>query len=438
MKANEIPNRVHFVGICGAGQSALALHLARTGHIVDGSDVQSGTVAARLASCGITVNVGHDEKYVQGAELVVRSSAVAESNPEVAYAVKKGIPVVLREQLLGAVVNDFRTRIAISGTHGKTTTTAWVHHVLTRCGVEHAAFIGGEYSGSNYYYGTDIVVCEACEYNKSFLNIAPNVAVCLNAEFDHPDCYADKAAVLAAFGEFVSLAKQHVAVLPVSLAYMAQGKAVLFGEGGDVEAKNVSVCCGKPSFDLVVRGQKVARCRLAVHGRHNVDNALAVVAVACALDLPLLSVATALGTFGGVQRRWTEYDGKCKVVVDYAHHPTEIKATVDTARSMFNNTVCVFQPHTFSRTKTLFVQFAECFCGVTVVYLPVFAAREKPLSGVNSQALASYARSIGVDAYYADNFAQAAALAKKLAHGGAVLLLGAGDVADMLPLLVDE
>ena len=163
------------------------------------------------------------------------------------------------------------------------------------------------------------------------------------------------------------------------------------------------------------------------------DNALAVAAVALALDLPMLQVAAALCTFCGVERRWTERDGICRVVTDYAHHPTEIAAAVATAKSMAKHTVCVFQPHTFSRTKAFMVQFAECFSGVSVVYLPVFAARESPIDGVDSVALCRIARSLGIDAYYAADFAEAAATATKLvaSRRDILLLLGAGNVCDM-------
>lgn len=433
MKINEIPDRVHFVGVGGVGQSSLALHLVGTGRKVSGSDRQASNVTDKLRQSGVCVHIGHDAANVGNAQLVVRTSAVGCDNVEVEQAIRQGVPVVLREELLGAIVNDFNIRIAISGTHGKTTTTAWVHYMLQRCGVDHAAFIGGMYGGSNYFCGRNVVVCEACEYNKSFMNLRPSIAVCLNAEFDHPDCYRDKQAAMDGFADFVALAGGGVAVLPVSLAPFAVGQAVLFGSGGDVSAENVTLRCGKPSFDLVVRGKKVARVKLRIPGAHNVDNALAVAAVALALDLPMLQVAAALCTFCGVERRWTERDGICRVVTDYAHHPTEIAAAVATAKSMAKHTVCVFQPHTFSRTKAFMIQFAECFSGVSVVYLPVFAARESPIDGVDSVALCRIARSLGIDAYCAADFAEAAATATKLVTSSRdiLLLLGAGNVCDM-------
>lgn len=437
MKFSEIPSRVHFVGIGGVGQSALAKHLLRIGRVVSGSDRENSPALSVLQKLGAKVYVGHDVANVGSAELVVRTSAVGTDNVEVAYAQHHGIPVVLREQLLGAIVNDFCIRIAISGTHGKTTTTAMLHHIAERCGVSHVAFIGGEYEGSNYYGGENTVIVEACEYNRSFFELRPTVAVCLNVEYDHPDCYADYDDTCNAFAQFVASARDGVAVLPVELAYLAQGKCVTFGKTGDVYAENVALHDGKPHFDLYVGGKYVAHVEMAVVGLCNVTDALCTMAVAYSQGYPLLQAAQSLCTFGGVYRRWTEHFGICRIVADYAHHPTEIRSSVETALSLSKHVVCVFQPHTFSRTKAFWQQFADCFRGATVVYLPIFAAREKPIDGVNSNALATLARQCGVDAYYADSFAEARSivLAKVTSATDTVLVLGAGNVVDFARLL---
>ena len=433
MNISEIPERIHFVGIGGIGQSALAQHLLRIGRSVSGSDRVDGNMLAKLRAAGAKVYVGHDAANVKEAQLVVRTSAVTEDNVEVAEALRRGIPVALREELLGAIVNDFPIRVCVSGTHGKTTTTAMVSHVLRSVGVSHAAFIGGEYLGDNYLYGNDIVVCEACEYNRSFLQLRPTIAVCLNAEFDHPDCYADSKQSQAAFRQFVSLAKEGVAVLPTSLSEFALGRAVLVGENGNVFADNVSLQNGHPSFELISDGKYVARCGLRVVGMHNVYNALCAVAVCKCLGVSLSAAAKSLGTFCGVDRRWTEYPSvRCRVVVDYAHHPTEIRASLATAQSMCKNTVCVFQPHTFSRTKAFMRQFAECFCGTSVVYLPIYSAREQPVDGVTSKRLCALAKTTGIDAYSADNFEEAYSIVTKLLCDPTdiLLILGAGDVVN--------
>ncbi len=433
MNISEIPERVHFVGIGGVGQSALAQHLLQTGHKVSGSDRTDSEMLAKLRGLGAKVFVGHKATNVDNAELVVRTSAVMTDNVEIVEARRRGVHVVLREELLGAIVNNFPIRVCISGTHGKTTTTAMVSHVLRSVGMSHTAFIGGEYLGGNYLHGDNIVVCEACEYNRSFLQLQPTVAVCLNAEFDHPDCYADEQQTLTAFKQFVGSAHDGVAVLPTGLSGLCTSKSVLFGDCGDVVADNVVLQGGYPSFNLVVDGKFVAHCKLRVAGMHNVHNALCTFAVCKCLGVSLISATQALCTFRGVDRRWTEYpSARCRVVVDYAHHPTEIRASLATAQSMCKNTVCVFQPHTFSRTKAFMRQFAECFKGAAVVYLPIYPAREPPIQGVTSQALCNLAKEYGVEAYYAEDFAGAQTTVSKLLRDPAdiLLILGAGDVVN--------
>ena len=437
MKLSKIPKHVHFVGIGGVGQSALAMHLLKNGYTVSGSDRQNSPILTKLQKAGATVYTGHNAANVGHAGLVVRTSAVGMDNVEVAYAQKHGVSVILREELLGAIVNKFPIRIAISGTHGKTTTTAMIHHIAERCGINHAAFIGGEYEGSNYFHGEETVVAEACEYNRSFLQLKPTVAVCLNVEYDHPDCYNDLLDIKSAFFEFVASAWDGVAVLPVELSFMAQGKVITFGKGGDVYAENVDLRNGKPSFDLYVEGKYITRIDMSVSGLCNVTNAICAVAVAYSQGYPLLQVAQALSTFGGVYRRWTEYFGKCRIVADYAHHPTEIRSSVDTALSMSKHVICVFQPHTYTRTQAFWQRFVECFRGTTVVYLPIFAAREQPIEGVDSLSLANFAVQCGVDARYAADFCEACDFVDKAVTSSedTVLVLGAGDVVDLAYLL---
>jgi len=229
MKFSQIPHRVHFVGIGGVGMSALAQHLHKLGYRVTGSDRQQNDRTDALTALGINVRFGHAAENVRDTQLVVRTSAVHPDNPEIVQAEKEKIPVVLREELLGAVFNSFAVRIAVCGTHGKTTTTAMLHSVLEAAGVSHAAFIGGVFHGSNYFFGKNVVVAEACEYNRSFLNLRPTVTVVLNAEFDHPDCYKNLADVRSAFKRFIgNTEKGGVVILPYSLRKLCKNKR-LFG-----------------------------------------------------------------------------------------------------------------------------------------------------------------------------------------------------------------
>lgn len=422
---------VHFVGIGGIGTSALAEHLLRLGVSVSGSDLQKNSATARLEKQGAKIFVGHSAENVKNAQLVVRTSAVLTDNCEVAFAREAGISVMLREQLLGEIFNAFPVRVAVCGTHGKTTVTAWIHHVLDSCGVPHTAFIGGEYQGHNYFFGENIVVAEACEYNASFLNLRPTVCLCLNAEFDHPDCYSDEKSVHNAFVRLFGQSK-HV-VLPQKLQNLWPQ-----GEVYDCEnfAQSVTMKNGCASFLLSCEGRRFP-VQLSVCGMHNVPNALATFAVAKILGLSDKKTIAALQNFHGVDRRWTEKKCKIPVVCDYAHHPTEILAAVSTAKSVCNGKVfCVFQPHTYSRTKAFKSQFVSCFAGADeVVYLPIFPAREQP-NGTTSLELFQLAQKQGVAARYCENFSDAANyLLQTVSPNDLVVLVGAGDVDKLADLL---
>ena len=433
---DEIPRRVHFVGIGGVGMSGLAQHLHNLGYEVTGSDRTESERTQALTQLGIEVHIGHSADTVANAQLVVRTSAVHDDNVEVQEALRSNVPVVLREQLLGAIFNSFSTRIAVCGTHGKTTVTAMIHEILNQAGVSHTALIGGVYQGNNYFSGCDVVVAEACEFNRSFLNLYPTVCVCLNAEYDHPDCYADKEDVKKAFAEFMRNTSDdgHV-VLPYNLRSLCPFRKRVYYDKG-VAVSNFQLESGKPIFDLTAEDGSVHTVQLGVVGEHNVNNALAAMCVAKLLDVPFSAVESGLSVFCGVDRRWTEHkiDGLCKVVVDYAHHPTELACSVATARSIAKGkVVCVFQPHTYSRTKAFFNEFATCFAEAdAVAYLPIYSAREKPLAGVNSYCLAERARELGLNAHFLFDFNDAKQWIKNtVAQGDVLLILGAGDVCEL-------
>lgn len=424
----SLPQRVYLVGIGGVSMSGIAEHLHLLGHHVCGSDRTPNDYTKRLQSLG--VDVQRESESVAGFDLVVKTSAVKDDHKQIVEAKSLGIPVVLREQVLGGIFDGYPTRIAICGTHGKTTATAMLHHILQSCGVSHTAFIGGSYLGRNYFGGDGIVVAEACEYNASFLHLHPTHTLCLNIEYDHPDCYQSVADVESAFQNLFEQSQR--VVLPQNLQKLAP-RGVFWD---DFAAKNIFATAHRTTFDLLHKQEFVAKVRLPLVGTHNVKNALAVVSLCHELKLPLLAVCHALGSFCGVERRWTEVDYNCKLVYDYAHHPTEIATAVKTAQSITKGkVVCIFQPHTFTRTKAFWEHFARCFGGVTVVYSPIYPARERPIEGVTSQNLTAFAKQIGIDAHYCDTFDQAKHFVESITtKSDTILILGAGDVVNMAKL----
>ena len=438
MKLQEIPKKVHFVGIGGVGMSGLAQHLLRCGYTVSGSDRLANGRTEALEKLGAVVHIGHKTQNIDGCQLLVRTSAVHDDNVEVAEAKRQNIPVILREQLLGAIFNSFNTRVAVCGTHGKTTVTAMLHEILSQAGISHTSFIGGVYDGNNYFFGSDLVIAEACEFNRSFLNLNPTVCVCLNAEHDHPDCYADEEDVHRAFSQFFQQVEEGgCVVLPRDLSKLCSNRRCVYFD--EISASNLTCKEGKQFFDVVLDGKSYP-VELGVVGEHNVYNAKAAMATALLLGVPFQKAAAALKHFRGVDRRWTEkhVDGLCKVVCDYAHHPTEIACAVRTAKSLAKGkVVCVFQPHTYSRTRAFFKEFATCFVQADVVaYLPIYSAREMELEGVTSQHLTLLAQNIGVNAVYMPNFDTATRWARQTATADDILLiLGAGDVVQLADML---
>lgn len=430
MKVQHIPHKVHFVGIGGIGMSSLAQWLLARGYQISGSDRQNSEIVEILRKKGAKIAIGHSADNVTDVQLVVRTSAVSLDNVEVARAVANGIPVMLREELLGIIFNSYATRVAVCGTHGKTTVTAMIHHILKENNIAHTCFLGGLYQGENFSDGGDIVVAEACEYNRSFLHLSPTICCCLNAEYDHPDCFADEESILQAFEQVISSATD-CAILPTKLKHLAKNKVISYNQqygAVEVECRKEGVFCKINQTSL----------SMPIVGKHNITNAQAAIAVSNQLGISLANAATSLSSFSGVSRRWSVKGVDGNIIVDYAHHPTEIKCAVSTALSICKGKVyCLFQPHTYSRTKAFWQEFATCFKEVEKVgYLPIFAARESPIDSVNSCLLAEFARSIGVEATYLSSFEQAVQFAHKYVSKNDILLvLGAGDICTLADMI---
>lgn len=369
---NEI-KRIHFIGIGGSGMCPLAEILRSEGFELSGSDMNEGETLDRIKSYGIPVYMGHKAENIDGAELVVYSAAVKETNPERQAAIEKNIPCIERSVMLGVVTRRYKRSIAVSGTHGKTTTTAMLSQLLIGSGFDPSAIIGGKlpFIGGNSYVGkSDIIVCEACEYVDTFLELNPYISIILNIDADHLDYFKNLDNIKKSFNKF---SKQTTGLLVINGDDENTVDAVKdinipkitfgFSEQCDYRAVNVSADKGvHEQFDLICKGEKLTSIKLIVPGKHNIYNALAAAATAHYLGATANEISENLHKFGGVHRRFEILGtpGGITVADDFAHHPTELTATLNAAVNMgFNKVWAIFQPHTFSRTAMLLDDFAE-------------------------------------------------------------------------------
>ncbi len=435
---------IHFVGIGGIGMSALARYMIEAGWTVSGSDRCDSTLIGQLASLGATVHIGHSAQNIpDNCQLVVYTSAVSSDNVELASARSSGCTVILREQLLGQIFNSYSTRVAVCGTHGKTTTTAMLDYVLRHIGIRHTAFIGGMPvdSHSNCSSGGRVVVAEACEYRESFRHLFANIVVCLNIEWDHPDYYSNIQHMQQAYGRFFGNCDSSgtiVAHQSIPQHLLSGRSYVTYGTDRQCTYRAVDIAHnnGMYSYNLSVGGVVQCTVSLSVVGRHNVDNSLAVLATCISLGIDCAIVAKALSTFFGAERRWQVMPCNfTNVVEDYAHHPTELLATISTARDMgYSRVIAVFQPHTYSRTMALWRQFVQILGRADmVVLLPIYSAREQPIVGCDSLLLA---RAINVyttsSAHYMPDIASTYDfVCTHATPSDIVLVLGAGDINEL-------
>lgn len=369
----EGKKRIHFIGIGGSGMCPLAEILMSEGFEIQGSDMNEGETLDKIKSYGIPVFMGHKAENIDGAELIVYSAAIKETNPERAEAVKRGIPCIERSVMLGIVSRRYNRSIGISGTHGKTSTTGMLTQVLIGAGFDPSAIIGGKlpFIGGNSYVGeSDIIICEACEYVDSFLEMTPFISVILNVDADHLDYFGSLENIKKSFNKFARQTT-HALVIngddenTVDSVKDVDITKITFGlnDSNDYYAADISADKGvHESFALMHKGEKLCDISLMVPGKHNIYNALATAAVAHYLGASPESIAENLAKFGGVHRRF-EILGNPKgitVADDFAHHPTELRATLNAAMNMgFNKVWAVFQPHTFSRTAMLLDDFAD-------------------------------------------------------------------------------
>jgi len=446
---NSDPRPVHFVGIAGAGMRALAELLARRGVRVTGCDANPGATDD-LEELGIEVLVGHDPDHVNGARELVVTSAMPKDHPELVRARELGIPIIRRAEALGQAVAGGKV-IGIAGTHGKTTTTVMTTAALTAAGLRPTGVAGGrvaEWKGNLRYESDELFVVEADEYDRSFLTLTPTIAVVTNVEADHLDIYRDLQDISSTFSHFVRNAAVVVLCADDSgasaLELPASAEVIRYGiESPDARlvASDIKPTGHSTTFNLAYDGRSLGEVSLRVPGDHNVLNAMAAVASGFALGVSLDAMRDGLLQFGGVERRFQRLCDVAGVTIvdDYAHHPTEIEATLQAARASYphRRIVAAFQPHLFSRTRDFAEAFGQALAKADSVFLAeVYAAREKPISGVTSDLLAaSTARAGRPVAWQGSRAELASALADFVREGDVVITIGAGDITRTGPEL---
>ncbi len=449
-------NRIHFVGIGGAGMSAIAKVLLAKGFAVSGSDIAKSETVHRLQQLGATIFLGHDAANIESAEAIVVSTAIAGTNPEITAATAKGLPIYHRSKMVAALMDE-RRGIAVAGAHGKTTTTSMIALMLETAGLDPTIIIGGDIdylNGNAKLGGGEWLVAEADESDGSFLSLNPEVAVVTNIENDHMDHYGTMDKILDAFTAFLGKlpADKGLAVLCFDnhhirdLAPRCGRQYISYALDGDAEytAADLETRGTTTSYLVRRRGQPLGRIQINVPGRHNVANSLAAVVVGLHAGLPFEKVAAGLGQFQGVKRRFQtkgRVDGVW-IVDDYAHHPTEIAATLQAARDVDpKRLICVFQPHRYTRTKFLRQEFGAAFTGADLLVLTdIYSAGEAPIPGISGETIKEEVeRQTGKPVtYIADNANIARYLSEIVERGDLVITMGAGNIYLVGEELVDR
>lgn len=446
---NSDPRPIHFMGIAGAGMRALAELLARRGVQVTGCDANPGATSD-LEELGIRVLGGHDPEHVEDAREVIVSSAIAKDHPELARARELGIPITRRAEALGRAVSGGRL-VAIAGTHGKTTTTVMTTGTLAAAGLKPTGIAGGrvaEWKGNLHYESDELFVVEADEYDRSFLTLSPSIAVVTNVEADHLDIYRDLEDITSTFSRFVRDAA--VVVLcsddsgANSVALPTSAEIIRYGiRSADARlvASDIRSTGHSTSFAVSYDGRYVGDVALRVPGHHNVQNALAAIGAGFALGVTLDAMRDGLLQFNGVERRFQHLCDVHGVTIvdDYAHHPTEIAATLQAARASYpgRRVVVAFQPHLFTRTRDFSDAFGAALAAADCVFLAeIYPAREKPITGVTSDLVAvSVARAGRPVTWQGVRSELAAALTDFVESGDVVITIGAGDITRTGPEL---
>lgn len=446
----EHPCHVHFIGIGGISMSGLAEVLLKEGFTISGSDSKESALTDHLTDKGARIFYPQKaSNIIPGIDVVVYTAAIHEDNEEFMEAVRRGLPMLTRAELLGQLMTNYKIPIAVSGTHGKTTTTSMLSHILLSADTDPTISVGGilkAIEGNIRVGNSEIFVTEACEYTNSFLKFFPKISIILNVDADHLDFFKDLDDIRHSFHEFAALLPEDGTLVINgtiekidSITKDLNCNVVTFGMDSsyDYHAENIEYDdFGNATFDVVCKNHPVRRITLSVGGEHNVYNALSAIAVADLLAIPEEALKAGLLSFKGTDRRF-QYKGEVNgvtIIDDYAHHPTEIAATLRTAAHYPHREIwCIFQPHTYTRTKALFHEFAQALTNVDhLILADIYAARETDTLGVSSEQLAAEIRKSGCDAIYLPDFETIETYVKEHCKSGDLLItMGAGDVVNI-------
>lgn len=441
------PIHVHFIGIGGISMSGLSEILLKEGFTISGSDLKSSEITQHLARLGAKIYLGQKaSNLAPDIDLVVYTAAIHPDNEEFSSAKQMGLPMMARAVLLGQIMANYRQSIAVAGTHGKTTTTSMLSHILLEAHTDPTISVGGildRIHGNTRVGSSDVFIAEACEYTNSFLEFYPKYSIILNVEEDHLDFFSGIEQIQRSFRTFAhQTAEDGLLAINGDMECVSlitedlKAPYVTFGlkEGNDYTAAHIALdekSCGH--YNLLIRGQDKGRIDLCVSGMHNISNSLAAIAVANAMGLPLEMIQKGLASFEGTKRRF-EYKGSIhgiSIVDDYAHHPTEIKATLASARHYPHRELwCVFQPHTYSRTKAFLPKFIDSLSACDhIILADIFAAREKDPGDIHSRDIVKGLKEKGCDAWYFSSFEEIEEfILEKCQPDDLLITMGAGDV----------
>jgi len=441
---------IHFIGIGGIGMSGMAELLYNHGFEVSGSDINESDRTEHLKSIGITVYKGHSKSNIKKTDLIVYSSAVNHDNPEIKVGKDSTIPIIKRAELLGEIIKVKRTSLAVSGTHGKTTVTSMIGNILYEADLDPTIIAGGivnKYESNNISGSGDVIVVEADEFDKSFLSLNPTYISLNNLELEHLDIYKDLNDLKTSFTDFANSTPFYGSVcIGADSQYLADiipdinRTCKTFGiiNKADVMAKNITFNKDKTLFDVTINGQIATNIKLMIPGQHNVYNALSAISICLEIDIPIKYIAKGLNKFCGVKRRFEiRYkninDRNIMIIDDYAHHHTELLATIEAAKSGWENRriITVFQPHLFSRTQSFYKEFSSSLMNSDInIIAPIYPAREQPIDNVSSLLILEELKQLGHTKTYAcENKNMIPELIKKhIENDDIIVFMGAGDI----------